>query len=308
MRKRCLDTVYKMAKINEKVVFIGSDLGVGTLKDFKQEIPERFFMEGVSEGHIVGMAAGLAVSGKIVYVNTIATFLTRRCFEQNIIDLGLTNANVRLIANGGGLVYAPLGPTHLAFEDVAIMRAIPNMTIIAPTDAEEMERAVVASVNHQGPIYFRLAKGGDPVVSKPEHGFTIGKPIMHCEPGEALIIAYGVMVDRALKVAANFATRGIKVGVMNVHTLKPLDEKTIIEKLKNIKAVITAEEHTIIGGLGSAVAEIIAENQALRHVRFKRIALPDKFSEKYGSQNAQLKYYNCDVEDMEKALDNLLGA
>ncbi|MBL6665351.1 MAG: transketolase, partial [Rickettsiales bacterium] len=126
MRKTSLDCVYQLAKIDERVVFVGSDLGPGVLDEFKNEFPDRFFMEGIAEQHAVGMAAGLAMEGFVPYVNTIATFLTRRCFEQNVLDLGLHNTNVRLIANGGGVVYAPLGPTHLAIEDIAIMRSIPN--------------------------------------------------------------------------------------------------------------------------------------------------------------------------------------
>src|SRR6267142_4023170 len=165
MRKRSLDMVYELAKKDERIVFIGSDLGVGTLDEFRLEIPNRFFMEGVSEANIVGMAAGMALEGRIVYVNTIATFLTRRCFEQVVLDLGLHNVNVRLIANGGGVVYAPLGPTHLAIDDIAIFRALPRMTIIAPADAEEMRRMMPTTVDHRGPIYIRLGKGGDPIVT-----------------------------------------------------------------------------------------------------------------------------------------------
>ena len=135
MRQTCLNMVYELAKADERVFFIGSDLGVGTLNQFKKEIPDRFFMEGVSEANLIGMATGLALEGKIVYVNTLATFLTRRCFEQIVLDACLHHANVRLIGNGGGMVYAPLGPTHLAIEDMAILRAVPNMTIVAPADA-----------------------------------------------------------------------------------------------------------------------------------------------------------------------------
>ena len=166
MRKRCLKTIYEMAKKNRDIVFIGSDLGQGTLDEFKNEMPERFFMEGISEQHIISMAAGLAMEGKEVFVNTIATFITRRCFEQNIIDLGLTRAKVRLIGNGGGLVYAPLGPTHLAIEDISIMNSIPNMSIICPSDANEMENLMRETVEWKGPIYIRLAKGGDEIISK----------------------------------------------------------------------------------------------------------------------------------------------
>src|SRR5437773_5061026 len=144
--------VYELAKKDERIVFIGSDLGIGTLDNFRTDMPDRFFMEGVSEANVVGMAAGMALEGRIVYVNTIATFLTRRCFEQVVLDLGLHNVNVRLIANGGGVVYAPLGPTHLAIDDIAILRAVPNMTIVAPCDAEEMKRLMPLTVDHQGPM------------------------------------------------------------------------------------------------------------------------------------------------------------
>src|SRR5499427_9417238 len=193
MRKTCLDMVYELAKSDERIFFIGSDLGVGTLKQFKQEMPERYFMEGVSEANIVGMAAGLALEGKIVYVNTIATFLTRRCFEQVVLDLGLHNANVRLIANGGGVVYAPLGPTHLAIDDLAIMRAVPNMTIVAPCDADEMARLMPQTVDHPGPIYIRLGKGGDPIVSRPDVPFKINKAFPMREGSDALIVSTGIM-------------------------------------------------------------------------------------------------------------------
>ena len=140
MRKTSLDMVYQFAKVDPRIVFIGSDLGPGILDGMKKEIPERFFMEGVSEQHIIGMAAGLALNGFIPYINTIATFLTRRCYEQVALDLCLQDLPVRLIASGGGAVYAPLGPTHLAVEDLAIMRALPNMAVLAPCDAEEMRR------------------------------------------------------------------------------------------------------------------------------------------------------------------------
>src|SRR5215469_18409218 len=139
MRKTCLDVVYELAKNDPRIFFVGSDLGIGTLKQFKAEMPERFFMEGVSEANLIGMSAGLALEGKIVYANTIATFITRRCFEQVCLDLCLHNLKVRLIGNGGGLVYAPLGPTHLATEDIAIMRTLPNMAVVAVCDAQEMQ-------------------------------------------------------------------------------------------------------------------------------------------------------------------------
>src|SRR5580693_31690 len=152
MRQTALDMVTELARRDARVVFIGSDLGAGAMDVFRAEMPDRFFMEGVSEQSIIGMAAGLAMEGFIPFVNTIATFLTRRCFEQVAVDLCLHNLPVRLIANGGGVVYAPLGPTHLAIEDMAILRTLPNMTVVAPSDAEEMRRTVAATMEVPGPV------------------------------------------------------------------------------------------------------------------------------------------------------------
>ena len=219
MRKTCLDCIYELALMDERVVFVGSDLGAGTMDRFREEMPERFFMEGIAEQNVVGVAAGLAMEGFIPYVNTIATFLTRRCYEQLAVDLCLHNVPVRLIANGGGLVYAPLGPTHLAIEDMAILRALPRMTIIAPVDADEMCRLMPATLELPGPAYIRLAKGYDPVVSRPEHGFEIGKPILMRPLGRYLLIATGVMTTRALRAAEILAAEGLECGVLHVHTV-----------------------------------------------------------------------------------------
>ena len=167
MRKRCLDMVYTLAQRDERVVFIGSDLSPGLLGEMKKAYPARYYMEGVAEANIIGMAAGMAMEGLVPYVNTIATFITRRCYEQVALDLCLHDLPVRLIGNGGGYVYAPLGPTHQAIEDIAIMRALPNMTVAAVCDAEEMTRLMTASLEWPHPIYIRLGKGGDPIVSRP---------------------------------------------------------------------------------------------------------------------------------------------
>src|SRR5215475_5963458 len=177
MRKRSLDMVHALARRDERVVFIGSDLSPNLLGDMKKEFPSRYYMEGISEANVIGMAAGMAMEGFIPYVNTIATFITRRCYEQVAVDLCLHDLPVRLIGNGGGLVYAPLGPTHLAIEDIAIMRALPNMTVTAVSGAKEMVRLMNCTLDWSSPIYIRLAKGGDPVVSSDDHGFTIGKAI-----------------------------------------------------------------------------------------------------------------------------------
>jgi len=190
MRQTCLNMVYDLAKRDKRVLFIGSDLSPGLLGDMKKEMPERWYMEGITEANVIGMAAGFAMEGYIPYVNTIATFITRRCYEQVAVDLCLHELPVRLIGNGGGYVYAPLGPTHQAIEDIAIMRALPNMTVTAVCDAEEMGRLMTASLDWPHPIYIRLGKGGDPVVSRPENGFAIGKAIPMGDGGDGAAVPH----------------------------------------------------------------------------------------------------------------------
>lgn len=292
MRQTCLNMVHRLAKDDERIFFIGSDLGIGTLDEFKQEMPERFFMEGISEANIIGMATGLALEGKIPYVNTIATFITRRCFEQLVIDLGLHNVNVRLIGNGGGLVYAPLGPTHEATDDMAIMRAIPNMTVVAPADADEMERLMPQTVDYPGPLYIRVAKGYDPIVSTSDKPFEIGRAIPMREGADALIVTTGITLRLGLEASDILAERGLNATVLHCHTVKPLDRETILEYAVAAPVIVTIEEHTIIGGLGSAVAEAIAEANFDTPKRFKRIGIPDVFPDEYGSQDSLMSRYS----------------
>src|SRR5689334_19433165 len=253
MRKTCLDMVYELARRDPRIFFIGSDLGIGTLKQFKSEMPDRFLMEGVSEANVVGMAAGLALEGKIVYVNTIATFLTRRCFEQVALDLCLHKANVRLIANGGGVVYAPLGPTHEAIEDIAIFRALPRMTIIAPADADEMRRMMPLTVDHPGPIYIRLGKGGEPIVTNDRVPFKIGKAIPMKEGSDALIVTTGITLKAALDASNALAPLGIEAAVLHMPVVKPFDQEALLDFARRVPVIVSVEEHSIIGGLGSAV-------------------------------------------------------
>lgn len=284
-----------MAKEDSNVIYLGSDVGAGTLKEFQEEMPDQFFIEGIAEAYIIGLAAGLAMSGKKPYVNTIATFLTRRCYDQIAIDVCMGNHDVRLYANGGGLVYAPLGPTHLATDDIALMRALPNMTVIVPADADEMERAVRVSAQHKGPIYFRVARGGDPVVPQGEDKFEIGKAIVLREPKDILLIATGIMVHRALQVADKLKSEGIQAGVINIHTIKPLDIETLSHYLSSTPNVITLEEHSIIGGLGSAVAQLVAEGTRHPQGLFRMMGIPDCFPDKYGRQGNLLEYYGLEV-------------
>jgi len=305
MRRTCLDMVHQLARDDQRIVFIGSDLGAGVLQEMKDEMPERYFMEGVAEQNIIGMAAGMALCGIVPYVNTIATFITRRCFEQIAIDLCLQDLPVRLIGNGGGLVYAPLGPTHMAIEDIAIMRALPNMTVVVPTDADEMRRLMRASVAHPGPIYIRVAKGGDEVVSRDADGFEIGKSIRLRDGDDVALIGTGVMVARALGAAEILAESGVSAAVLNMHTVKPIDVTGIIDACADKRLVVTVEEHVATGGLGSAVADVLISHGGTMP-RLRRLAIPDAFPENYGSQDALLERYGLQPSQIAAAvLDDL---
>jgi transketolase len=305
MRKTCLNMVYELAKKDPRIFFVGSDLGVGTLDQFKKEMPDRFFMEGVSEANVIGMAAGLALEGKIVYVNTIATFLTRRCFEQVALDLCLHNLPVRLIGNGGGVVYAPLGPTHEAFEDIAIFRALPRMTICAPADADEMRRLMPLTVDYPGPVYIRLGKGGDPIVSTDRARFEIGKALPMRDGTDALIVTTGITLKTALDAAESLSAEGIAAAVVHFPTVKPLDEITLLDYCKKTRVIITVEEHSVVGGLGSAVAELIAEAGFTAAKRFKRIGIPDVFPDRYGSQASLMARYGITAEKICTAVKSM---
>ncbi|NBY45180.1 MAG: transketolase [Acidimicrobiia bacterium] len=307
MRKTALECVHRLAQHDKRVLFIGSDLGHGVLDKMKNELPDQFFMEGVSEQYIIGMAAGLAMEGFIPYVNTIATFLTRRCYEQVAVDLCMHDLPVRLIANGGGGVYAPLGPTHLAIEDIAIMRALPNMAVVAPCDADEMNRLMMSTLEWPHPIYIRLARGGDPIVSKDDLGFELGKSIKMKDGADGLFVTTGVMTQLALEAADVLKAKGVDVGVLHVHTIKPFDIGGVISAIESVKAVVTVEEHIVNGGLGSAVLESCSELRPELLPKISRIGIPDKFATEYGSQSSLLKHWGITSDNLVVAMMKKLG-
>ncbi|HXW23537.1 MAG TPA: transketolase C-terminal domain-containing protein [Xanthobacteraceae bacterium] len=304
MRKRSIDMVYELAKRDERVVFIGSDLSPGLLGEMKKAYPDRYYMEGIAEANIIGMAAGMAMEGFLPYVNTIATFITRRCYEQVAVDLCLHDLPVRLLGNGGGYVYAPLGPTHQAIEDIAIMRALPNMTVTAVCDAEEMTRLMTASLDWPHPIYIRLAKGGDPIVSREENGFAIGKAIdMSDDAGDAdaLVVSTGVATGAALDARKRLADQGVRCRVLHVHTVKPLDAQAVVAAARGLRLIVTVEEHSVIGGLGGAVLEALADTGApMPPVR--RLGIRDEFATHYGNQQKLMDAWGINADGIVAAV------
>lgn len=307
MRKACLSSIYKQAKKNNKIIFIGSDLGPGVLDDFKNEFPNRFFMEGVSEQFIIGMSAGLAFDGFLPYVNTISTFLTRRCLEQIIVDLCMHNLPVKLIGNGGGLVYAPLGPTHQAVDDIALMRSIPNMSIVAPCDAHEMEALIEKSVNWPYPLYVRIAKGGDKIISDKFQTFDIGKSITYKESSNAVILSTGIMTQKALEIINELSNEGIDIGLIHLHTVTPLDHKKIDEVIKNVEHIFTLEEHFIVNGFGTSILEYCNNNFQEYSNKIYRFALPFHFPDQYGNQETLINHMGLDNEKIKNDIKQKIG-
>ncbi|MBF0381756.1 MAG: transketolase [Magnetococcales bacterium] len=306
MRKTSLNSVTKLAKKDKRVIFIGSDLGAGTMDEFQKNYPDRFFMEGIAEQNMIGMAAGLAMDGYIPYLNTIASFITRRCLEQITIDLCLHNLPVRLLGNGGGLVYAPLGPTHLAPDDIALMRTLPNMTIVAPSDAMEMAAIMKETLELPGPVYIRLGKGGDPVVFPKGGKVKIGKALELREGRHAIFISTGIMSHRALVAAEMLAKKGLDCAVIHFHTIKPLDHKAILAAASEFPIIITLEEHSSVGGLGSAVSEVLVDNGPFPRLKILRLSLPDSFQKNYGSQDALLEAAGLHPKNIAKTLLNTM--
>ncbi len=295
MRKTCLETIYKLAKKNKKVLFIGSDLGPGVLDNFKKKFPKRFLMEGVSEQAIIGMAAGLAMQKYRPYVNTIATFITRRAFEQVVVDLCLHNLPVTLIGNGGGMVYAPLGPTHQSIEDISIMRTLPNITILAPCDANDMKSLVFQTSKIKGPTYIRIARGGESLVTSGKKS-KIGKGLILKKLTKFNFLTTGVMAQIAIDASKLLNKKyNLNIGVIHFSTIKPLDKNLLKKIILNSEKIITVEENVTEGGFGSSILEY-SSNINNKKNNIKILGLKSEFSKKYGTQQELLKFNNLTDE------------
>lgn len=297
MREETIASIHNLAKKNDQVVFIGSDLGHHTLSEMKKEYPERFFMEGISEQHIIGMAAGLAMEGFIPYVVTISTFLVRRCLEQIYVDACLHSLPLRLIGFGGGIVYAPLGPTHWATDDFALLRPLPTMSILAPADAYESVELLDHTLNWPGPVFMRLGRGDEELLPGGEKDVKINQARVLYPAGEIAILSTGILTHEGLKACELLAKKGLSAGLLHLSTVKPLDKPAILKFIQNSSAVVTLEEHTLIGGLGSAIAELILETVSMPP-KFFRLALPDELLTGYGTRETQIERYGLSAEQI----------
>jgi transketolase len=305
MRTAFIKTLESLAEINKDIFLIVGDLGFGVTTNFAEKYPEQYLNCGIAEQNMTGMAAGLAMSGKIVLTYSIANFPTIRPLEQIRNDVCYHNANVKIVAVGGGFCYGALGPTHFATEDLAVMRALPNITVLAPGDPWETSAATKAMIKHKGPVYLRLGRAGEPFVHNGEVNFKIGKAIKIKEGHDVTIFAIGGMVYNSMKAAEILESKGLSVRLFSLGTLKPLDEECILESAKNTKAIITVEEHSIIGGLGSAVAEVLCESGI--NIPFKRLGVPSEFPERVGDQEWFLSKYNLTKEGISNSIIELFN-
>lgn len=280
---------------NPNVVVLDADLSKSTkTADFGKKYPERFFNMGIAEANLLGTAAGLAAAGKIPFASTFAIFAVGRAFEQIRNSIAYPKLNVKIAATHSGITVGEDGGSHQAIEDVAIMRAVPNMVVLVPADGEETRQVILAAAKYNGPVYIRMGRLAVPLLFGEDYNFEIGKANVLKEGTDVAIMANGLMVSMALDAAEELAVEGISVSVVNIASVKPLDVETIVRVAKQTKAVVTAEEHNIIGGLGSAIAEVLGERLPTPMVRvglkdtFGESGRPQELLEKYGLTKAGL--------------------
>jgi len=288
MRSKALSTVHELAKLDARVLFIGSDLGTGTLQNMRDELPKQFFMEGISEQYIIGFSAGLAKNGFIPYINTIATFLYRRAYEQICIDIGLHNLPVRLLASGGGMVYAPLGPTHTAIEDFSLMLSVPNMKVFAPADACEMEMLLRASIEDPFPYYIRFGKGGEEIVTTDYQFFDFNPKIFGDINSDAIVFTTGILLQHCLQAQEILRQKGVSSVVVHNPYLNNLNLSKTLSGVTSKPIILCVEEHVPRGGL---FTQLLHELINLRKTNMEvfQLALPAFFSHNYGSQLEHLE-------------------
>lgn len=290
MRKTFIKSLVEAANEDENIFLLTPDLGYSVLEEFAEKFPNRFLNVGIAEQTTIGLAAGLALAGKQVFVYSIIPFLIMRPFEQIRNDLCYQNLNVRLIGVGAGITsYPSHGPTHQAIEDIAIMRSLPNMTVIVPADPIETELALKTILKHQGPVYLRLAKKVEPIVHQESFDFQIGKAVKIMDGEDITLFVSGSILEIAKKVADELKKEGISVRLISMHTIKPIDKEIIFDSAKKTKIMFSLEEHSLIGGLGAAIAEVLADFN--EKYLLKILALPDRFIREVGSA-AYLRDFN----------------
>ncbi|WMJ75700.1 MULTISPECIES: transketolase family protein [unclassified Sedimentibacter] len=297
------EALKKLAANNPDVVVLDADLSGSTkTAEFKKVAPERFFNVGIAEQDLIGTAAGMAIAGKIPFASSFAMFAAGRAFEIIRNTVAYPKLNVKIAATHAGLTVGEDGASHQAIEDISLMRSIPNMTVINPSDSIEAEQAVLKAAEMKGPVYIRLGRMAVDNVYGQDYKFELGKGVELKKGNDVTIIATGLMVQEALKASEELSGEGINARVINIHTIKPIDEEIIINAARETKAIVTAEEHSIIGGLGSAVLEALSDKHP---VPVKRIGVLDTFGES-GKPADLLEKYHLTAKDIQEACKEVI--
>lgn len=296
MRNAFADEIAKLAVEDERVVLLSGDIGNKLFDPFKKVAPTRFYNCGVAEANMTGVAAGLAMLGYRPFIYSITPFVTVRCLEQIRVDICYHDLPVTIVGTGAGLSYAELGPTHHSCDDIGILRMLPNISIVCPCDAMEVVGALQATLKQANPVYIRLGKKGEPKIHSKVPKFEIGKSITAKQGQDICLLSTGNMISTALEIAKNLEERAkLSVRVESFHTVKPLDQELLHKLFNNYSTVVTIEEHSVIGGLGSAVAEWVIDHSFNRTKLF-RFGTPDKFLPHIGSQTYARKYFGLCAE------------
>ena len=288
MRTAYLETLYDLAYKDKRVYALISDNGAIVYDKYRKDLIQQYLNLGISEANMLGMAAGMASCGKIPFAYTIGAFLAYRAFEFIRNDICLQKQNVKIIGTGAGEVYSALGATHHSTEDMGGLRSMPNLTILCPASPMEVRKATVAAYKHEGPVYLRLGTNREPEIYNEDYGFEIGKGIVVRGGNDITLIGTGSILKDLVDIALQLQDEGIQARVINMHTIKPIDKEIVLQAIEETGKIITVEDHNVIGGLGSAVAEIIAESG--KGVTFRRIGLQG-FSHGYGTYS-QVKEMN----------------
>jgi transketolase len=278
----------ELGRTNDNVVALCADL-IGSLKmdAFKKENPERFFQVGIAEANMMGLAAGMTIGGKIPFTGTFANFSTGRVYDQIRQSIAYSQKNVKICASHAGLTLGEDGATHQILEDIGMMKMLPNMTVIVPADFNQTKQATIAIAEHQGPVYLRFGRPVMPIFVKPDAKFVIGKADVLQEGTDVTIIACGHLVWKSIEAAKILAEKGVSVELINMHTIKPLDEEAILNSVRKTKCVVTAEEHMMHGGLGDSVAQVLARNLPSPQ---EFVAVNDSFGESGTPMELMTKY------------------
>ena len=299
IRDAFFDELYNIAKNDPRVILLVADMGAFSLVKFKNDFPDQFINVGIAEQNMVSVAAGLALAGRKVFIYTIIPFITQRCYEQIKIDLCSMNLPVTILGVGPGLTYGNDGPTHHGTQDIAIMRALPEITILNPSSAIMAAASMNIGYKNSGPTYIRIDKGKIPEIYNQNSDFSDGLAELK-NGGELTVIATGIMVHQALKTAQELNNQSISTGVVDLYRIKPLNKEKLSRIIDNSKRLVTLEENSIIGGIGSAISEFLTDNG--KTIPLKRIALPDQHCFESGDRESLLAFYNLDTNGIMKTV------